>query len=69
MFLLVQWDSLEGLTTEFNAEHLNGNGKDQNDQEKRVVEEVLEYVQLSGFEFTSVNFVEDLQQDENVEEH
>lgn len=47
---------------------MNDDGSDQDDQEKWVVEEVFEDVGFFWLQFSGVDFVEDLEQDENVEE-
>jgi hypothetical protein len=48
---------------------LNDDCAYQYDKEQFVVEKVLEYVVFISFQFTSIDFIEDLQQDEHVEEN
>ena len=59
----------EGLSSELNAGELDRDGDDEDDKEERIVEEILENVQLSFLEFPGVDFIEDLHQDEGVEEY
>ena len=47
---------------------MDDDGADEDDQEEFVVEEVFEDVVFMSLEFSSVDFVEDLEQDEDVEE-
>jgi hypothetical protein len=47
---------------------LDDDGGHNNDEEKFVVEEVLEDVILVSFEFSCVDLIENLEQDENIEE-
>jgi hypothetical protein len=61
-------DSLEGLSTILDHGQLDDNGGHHDHEEELVVEEVLEDVVLVVLELTSVDLVEDLQQDEDVEE-
>ena len=48
---------------------MNKESDDEDDQEERVVEEVFKDVDLAFFEFSGIDFVEDLHQDETVEEN
>ena len=61
-------DGSEGLTSEFYAGQLDENGHDEDDDEEGVVAEVREDIEFGFFEFSGVDFVEDLHQDECVEE-
>jgi len=47
---------------------LDDNGGDNNDQEEFVIEEMLEDIVFVIFEFSGVDFIEDLKKYENVEE-
>ena len=48
---------------------MDDNGADNDDQEHLVVEKLLENVVFVRLQLTSVDFVEDLQQDKDVEEN
>lgn len=61
-------DSLQGLASELDDTELNDEGEDQDSHEQRVVEEVLEDVDFLVLELSSVDFIEDLKQHEDVEE-
>jgi hypothetical protein len=47
---------------------LNDNGGNDNNKEEFIIEEVLEDVVFFILEFSCINFVEDLEKNENVEE-
>jgi len=47
---------------------LNDNGGNDNNKEEFVVEEMLEYVEFFILEFSCIDFVEDLEKYEDVEE-
>jgi len=47
---------------------LDQNSGNKNEQEKSIIEEILKYIKLIGFKFTSVNFIEDLKKDKHIEE-
>ena len=68
MFVEGQRNCSEGLATELDAGDLDNEGDDENDKEERVVEEILEDIDLCFLEFSGVDLVEDLHQDETVEE-
>lgn len=68
MLTLGQRNSSKRLTTELDARNLDHNGDDQDENEERVVKEVLEDVDLGLFQLSGIDFVEDLHQDESVEE-
>lgn len=60
MFVLGEGNGPEGVSTPLDAGELNHDGHDQDHKEERVVEEVREYVDFCRFQFTGVDFVEDL---------
>jgi hypothetical protein len=68
MFLEAEFDGLEGLVTILNQCELDDDGADKDGQEQLVVEEVLEDVVFVSLQFAGVDFIEDLQQHEYVEE-
>ena len=68
MLVEAQRDGSQRLATEFDAGDLDNEGEDENNKEERVVEEVLEDIDLCFLEFSGVDLVEDLHQDETVEE-
>ena len=68
MFVEGKRDGSEGLASEFDAGHLDGNCNDEDDDEEGVVEEVGEDVEFGFLEFSGVDLVEDLHQDKGVEE-
>lgn len=69
MLLSVQGDSSERVSTELNAADLDHDGDHKNEQEERIVEEVLEDVDFVRFQLSGVDFVEDLHQHEGIEEN
>ena len=68
MLVQVKRHGLEGLSSELDAGVLHYEGHQQNDDEKRVVEEVSEDVELGLLQLPGVNLIEDLHQHEGVEE-
>lgn len=68
VLLEAEFNALEGLSTVFDHGQLDDDGADENDQEQFVVEEVFEDVVLVRFQLSGVDFVEDLEEHENVEE-
>ena len=59
----------EGLTTKLYQNDLHYYRKDNNKEEHVIVEEVLEYIQFRTFQFSAVDFIEDLHEDKSVEEY
>ncbi len=57
-----------GLASVFDHGQLNDDGGNDDDQEERVVEEVFENVSFFCLEFSGVDFIENLEEDEDVEE-
>lgn len=69
MLLQCQRNGSQRLASKLYAQILNHQRANHNDDEQRIVEEVLEHVQLRGLELSAVYLVEDLQQYEYVEEN
>ena len=63
-----QSNSLQRLPSKLDTGELDYESHNHNYEEERVVEEVFEDVYFLSFELTGVDFVEDLEQDESVEE-
>ena len=61
-------DGAERVSSVLNACERDGEGEKENHADERVVEEIAEDVDFAGLELPGVDFVEDLQQDEGVEE-
>lgn len=61
-------NSLQGSSSELDHDQLDDDGADQDDDEEWVVEEVLEDVNLRWLQFSGIDFVENLEHHENVEE-
>ena len=55
------------MSSIFYTGELNGKSKDQNDKEKRIVEEIAENIDLAWFELSGIDLIEDLQENESVE--
>lgn len=68
VFSEAQLDSLKGLSTVLDHGQLDDDGGNDDYEEELVVEEVLEDIVFVALELTSIDLVEDLQQDEDVEE-
>ena len=68
MFALGQGNGSQGLTTKLHTRDLDHDRDYQDKNEERVVEEILEDVDLSLLKFPGVDLVEHLHQDEGVEE-
>lgn len=49
--------------------HLYNNGDENNGNKHRVIEESFEYIFLFFFQFSGINFIENLHVYENIEEH
>lgn len=60
MLVEVKRNGSERLATEFNTRNLNKNSDEENDEEKRVVEEVFKDIDFGLFKFSGIDFVEDL---------
>lgn len=60
VFFEAEFHSLQGLATILDHGELNDDGSHHNDQEKFVVEEILEDIVFVRLEFTSIDFIEDL---------
>ncbi len=61
-------DCFHWFSTVFDHGQLNDDCGNQDDQEQRIIKEMLKHVWFCDFQLSSINFVENLQQDENVEE-
>jgi len=68
ILLEAELDSLERSSSVLDHGKLDDNGSNNNNQEEFVVEEVFEDVGFIGFEFSCVDFVEDLEEHKDVEE-
>lgn len=68
VFLEAEFDSLEGLSTVLDHGQLDDDGGNHDHEEELIIEEILEDIVFMVLELTSVDLVEDLQQDEDVEE-
>lgn len=56
------------MSSELDTGHLNDDGEHNDEKEERVIKEVLEYVDFIGFQFSGIDFVENLKQDKCIEE-
>lgn len=68
MLVSIEWNCSKGFSSEFNASELDGDSKDQNYEEERVVEEIFKYINFRRLEFTCINFIKNLHQNESMEE-
>lgn len=48
---------------------MHDDGEENDEKEQRIVEETCKYIVFVGFKFSGIDFVEDLQEDEDLEEH
>ena len=69
MFITIKRYGSKSLTSVLDAGKLNDNGEDDDNNEKRVIEEIREHVKFSFLQFPSIYFVEHLHQHESVEEN
>jgi len=68
IFLEAEFDCFHRFSSVLDHSQLNDDGADNDDEEKFIVEEVFEHVSLLIFELPCIDFIEDLQQHEHVEE-
>jgi len=68
IFLETEFDCFHRFSSVLNHSQLNDNSADNDDEEKFIVEEVFEHVSFLIFQLPCIDFIEDLQQHEHVEE-
>lgn len=68
--MLFHWegDCAERVTSVLDTGELDGHSEDEDDEEEGIVEEIPEDVDFGGLQFSCVDLVEDLKQNESVEE-